>query len=120
MRVGIIGNGVAAKSMVLNLQHSLRTAAESAKDALMMKDIQIILFDGVKNDMQAAVSRYYTGLWNLGFQNLSTVAGGMKSEYFRHIKESGYRSWDGKWLMKPGRGMQEPPGCISPSFCYSL
>lgn len=120
MRVGVIGNGIAAKSMVLNLQCSLRAAAQNAKDTSMIKDVQILLFDGHMNGTQLTESRHYTGLWSLAFQNLSTVAPGLKNEYFSHIKESGYRTWDGKWLMRTGRGMQEPPGNSCHFFLFDF
>lgn len=104
-RILVIGSGLAGRTAVALL------LKEKIKHNLKIKSLTWLNTSVMEDDV-----KLYTGLWTQS-RNIA-VTSGIIDEMVQnqYIKESGYRSITGQWLINPYRGMQAPPQSPNLSF----
>jgi hypothetical protein len=100
----IVGNGVAGRAMTaMLLKRPYLWKSLTVIDSALMPPLS----------MSAHAADLHTGLWSPSVKILNdelTIPYEKWLELACPVLDSGYRSTDGRWLMKPRVGMRSPPG----------
>lgn len=119
MRIVVVGNSVAGRSVVSLLA---RSPLASSITSLHVLD------NHPYTASESLSSQFYTSLWSPSIDILLNKLNIPVDTWNRlscAVEESGYRSQAGQWLAQPSRGLQPPPGkstllhIIERNLCFS-
>lgn len=112
INIAVVGGGVGGKGLVALLLKRLRKSLSDS--SLPQLSFHVSLIDK-QHLSPSLVHQHATGLWGKGCQTLVEASRNLtveelRTDYSASVRESGYRSQDGRWLMKPLNGMKAFPG----------